>query len=202
MNALDKLNVLGLVVSAVLLAMACVKADRVRSWRSNINPSAPELPDAAFVAARVLFVTLAAIGIYTAIQGFGVSDDTSWDDSELTSAVQQAVDDLDGYTFTADDSGTPLSFDDYTSLLKDKVVQYGGGDAPQTGVTVTPADTDTYDDAHLTVTAAGTDAAFCTRIERTRSKKDDYTPPGITGGEGSLTYRGYRLSATTQKGEC
>ncbi|MEV6056442.1 hypothetical protein [Streptomyces sp. NPDC052107] len=69
-------------------------------------------------------------------------------------------------------------------------------------MTVTPSDTDTADDAHLTVTADGADASFCTHVERTRSKKDDYTPPGITGGVGSLTYRGYRIAVATQKGEC
>jgi hypothetical protein len=202
MNALDKLNVLGLCLSAVLLAMACVKADRVRSWRASINPSAEELPDSAFVVARVIFLTLAGFGIYTSVQTMGVADRTSWDDGELTSAVHQATDDLDGYRFTVDGSGTPLYFDDYASLVEDKVVEHGGGDAPQTGVTVTPSDTDTADDAHLTVTADGADASFCTHIERSRSKKDDYTPPGLNGGESSLRYRGYRIAVTTRKGEC
>ncbi|MQY39242.1 hypothetical protein SRB17_72640 [Streptomyces sp. RB17] len=137
---------------------------------------APELPDGAFVLARILFVSLACYGIYTAVQGFGVSDRTSWDDSELTNPVRQATDDLNGYRFTVDDSGTPLYFYDYASLLKDKVVEYAGGDAPQTGVTVTPSDADTADDAHLTVTADGADASFCTHLERSRFKKDDYSP--------------------------
>ncbi|MET9447512.1 hypothetical protein [Streptomyces cinerochromogenes] len=201
MDALTKLNVLGLVLSAVLLAMACVKADRVRAWRTSVNPSAPDLPDSAFVAARVLFLTLAGIGVYTAVHGFGVSDDVSWSDGELTSAVRQATDDLDGYTFQADDSG-PLSFTDYESLIEDKVTEYGGGDAPAYGVTVEPADGNTDDTASFTVTADGADNAFCTHIERTRSKKDDYTPPGIAGGEGTLTYLGYRISVSEREGEC
>ncbi|WP_200307284.1 hypothetical protein [Streptomyces adelaidensis] len=71
MDTLTQLNVLGLVLSALLLAMACIKADRVRAWRSRINPSAEDLPDAAFTAARILFVTAAGLGIYLAIQGFG-----------------------------------------------------------------------------------------------------------------------------------
>lgn len=107
MNALDKLNVLLLLVSAVLIAMACVKADRVRAWRQSLTPSAPDLPDTAFGCARVVFLALAACGVYTAVHGFGVSDAQSWDDKELTSAVRQATDDLDGYRFTVDDSGTP-----------------------------------------------------------------------------------------------
>ncbi|MEU9477384.1 hypothetical protein [Streptomyces sp. NPDC048191] len=145
---------------------------------------------------------MAAIGIHTSIQGFGLSDDQSWDDGELAGAVRQATDDLDGFTFTVDDTGTPNYFDDYASLLRDKVVQYGGGDAPQDGVTVTPGGTDTDDDANLTVTADGADTGFCEHIERGRSKKDDYTPPGVTGGEGSLTYRGYRIAVTMRQGEC
>ncbi|MFF9674798.1 hypothetical protein ACF1GS_24365 [Streptomyces eurythermus] len=202
MGTLDKLNVLSLVLSAVLVAMACVKSDRVRSWRANINPSAPDLPDSAFVAARVLFLTLAGIGVYTAVQGFGVSDDASWSDGELTSAVRQTTDDLNGYTFQADDAGTPLAFPDYASLIEDKVLEYGGGDAPGYGVAVDPADTNTPAKASFTVTADGTDTAFCTHLTRIRSKRDDYTPPGITGGEGTLTYQGYRLTTSLEKGEC
>ncbi|MEU8971542.1 hypothetical protein AB0D11_20115 [Streptomyces monashensis] len=202
MNTLDKLNVLLLIGAAVLLAMACVKADRLRAWRESINPSAPEVPDSAFAVARVVLVTMAGIGFFTAVRGFGVSDGMSWNDHELTSAVQQATDDLDGYRFTADDSGTSAYFADYASLLEEKVTRYGGADAPASGVTTTPSAADTDDDANLTVTADGADASFCTHIERGRSPKDDYTPPGIGGGEGALTYRGYRLMVTTRSGEC
>ena len=202
MDALTKLNVLGLLLSAVLLGMACIKADRVRAWRARINPSAEELPDAAFVVARVAFVGLAGIGVYLAVQGFGVTDDMSWDDGELTGAVQQATDDLDGYRYYADESGTSMYFDDYRTLIEDKVVRYGGGDAPESGVAATPADANTDDDAYFTVTANGTDAVYCTHVERTRSKKDDYTPPGIAGRVGTLTYPGYRLTVATREGEC
>ncbi|MEU2286434.1 hypothetical protein ABZ614_31665 [Streptomyces sp. NPDC013178] len=202
MDALTKLNILGLVLSALLLAMACVKADRVRAWRAGVNPSAEELPDSAFVVARISLVTLAVIGIYQCVQGFGVADDTSWDDSELTSAVRQATDDLDGYRYYADESGTPFHFDDYQTLIEDKVVRYGGGDAPESGVAASPADANTAADAYFTVTANGADAAYCTHVERIRSKEHDYTPPGIAGGEGTLTYPGYRLAVATRDGEC
>ncbi|MFD5796543.1 hypothetical protein ACFWIO_24045 [Streptomyces diastatochromogenes] len=202
MDTLTKLNTLSLILCAGLVAMACVKADRVRAWRSSINPSAPELPDAAFVVGRVVLVTMAAIGVYTSIQGFGVADDMSWDDRELSSAVQHARDDLDGYMFRVDDSGTPDYFSSYESLLEEKVVENGGGDAPQDGVTATAADDNTADDAYFTVTAEGADAAFCTHIERTRSKKDDYSPPGLNGRESFLKYRGYRMAVTAQQGEC
>ncbi|MFJ4329046.1 hypothetical protein ACIP3A_38880 [Streptomyces tricolor] len=202
MDTLTRLNVLGLVLSAVLVAMACVKADRVRAWRHRVNPSAPELPGAAFGIARVLFLSMAGVGIFTSIQGFGVSDNASWSDQELTGAVREATEDLDGFTFQADGAGNPLSFTDYESLINDKVLEYGGGDAPGHGVTVEPADGNTAADASFTVTADGAGNAFCTRLERTRSKKDDYTPPGIAGGEGTLTYSGYRLAASVRDGEC
>jgi len=182
MDTLNETNVAVLVLAAVLVAMACLKADRVRAWREGVNPSAPAVPDGAFVLARVVLLSIAAAGVYTAVQGFGVADDLSWSESELTSAVRGATDDLDGYMYRADESGNPLYFDDYESLIEDKVVENGGGDAPETGVAAEPADADTDADAHLTVTADGADKSFCTHIVRTRSKKDDYTPLGITGG--------------------
>jgi hypothetical protein len=97
MDALTVLNLLSLVLSAVFLATACVKADRVRAWRSRINPSAEELSDAAFTAARVILVLMAGIGIYLATQGFSVSNDAARDASEPTEAVQVATNDLDGH---------------------------------------------------------------------------------------------------------
>ncbi|MBZ9638489.1 hypothetical protein [Streptomyces sp. PSKA30] len=75
MNDLDKLNVLGLVLAGVLLAMTCIKADRVRAWRERFNPGAEEVPDSAFTVARIVFVVMAGMCIYMAIQGFGVSAD-------------------------------------------------------------------------------------------------------------------------------
>jgi hypothetical protein len=202
MDTLTKLNVFVLVLSAVLLAMACVKADRVRAWREGINPSAPEVPDASFTVARVVLVAMAGFGVYTALQGFGVSDDLAWSEGELTSAVRGATSDLDGFTFQVDQADTPLYFDDYKSLIEDKVAENGGGDAPQTGVSAEPSATDTPAEANLTVTAHGTAKAFCTHIVRTRSKAHDYTPPGITGGEGTLTFAGYRLTVVTREGAC
>jgi hypothetical protein len=122
----------GLFLSAVLLAMACVKADRGRAWRTRIGPSAPELPDGAFVLPRILFVTSPAMA-----------------------------------------SARPSRASASRAACRGS-----------------------------TVTADGTDVSFCTHTERSRTKKDDYSPPGLTGGEGSLTYRGYRIGVTTQKGEC
>ncbi|MET7574834.1 hypothetical protein ABZT04_41145 [Streptomyces sp. NPDC005492] len=202
MDTLTKLNIFGLALSAVFLAMACVKADRVRAWRADFNPSAPDVPNSAFTLARLLFVTIAGIGIYTSVQGFGVSDDMSWSDDELTSAVRGATDDLDGYRYQADESGAPLYFDDYASLIEQKVTENGGGDAPETGVATEPSDPDTESDTHITVTANGTDKVFCVHVVRTRSKEDDYTPPGIAGREGTLTFSGYRLAVAMREGAC
>ncbi|MFE5026560.1 hypothetical protein ACFRAO_25380 [Streptomyces sp. NPDC056656] len=55
------------------------------------------------------------------------------------------------------------------------------------------ADANTDTDAYFTVRADGADVAFCTHLERSLSPKDDYTPPGITSGEGTITQCAYRL---------
>ncbi|MBR8639355.1 hypothetical protein KEF29_08665 [Streptomyces tuirus] len=73
MNALDKLNLIGIVLAVVFLAMACIKAEWVRDRRRRFNPGAEEVPDSAFTVTRILFVFLAGMLIYMAIQGFGVS---------------------------------------------------------------------------------------------------------------------------------
>ncbi|MEW1872464.1 MULTISPECIES: hypothetical protein [Streptomyces] len=69
MTPLEKLSVFCLVLAAVLLAMACVKADRVRAWRESFNPSAPEVPDSAFVVARLTLVTMAVFMIVVGVRG-------------------------------------------------------------------------------------------------------------------------------------
>ncbi|WP_329569751.1 hypothetical protein [Streptomyces sp. NBC_01361] len=190
-------------IAAVLLLAACVKADRVRGWRHSLNASAPDLPDAAFVVGRVIFLVLAGVMVFEGFSLLRVSADSGWSDDELTSAVRQATEDLDGWMYRDDGLTTDSAyFDDYASLLEDKIIQFGGGGAPQSGVGAGPADTNTDTDAYFTVQADGADAAFCTHIERTRRAKDDYTPPGIDGGEGTLTERAYRLTVTSQEGPC
>ncbi|MFG2524274.1 hypothetical protein [Streptomyces sp. NPDC048527] len=190
-------------IAALLLVAACVKADRVRGWRHSLDPSAPDLPDAAFVVGRVIFLVLACVMVFEGLSLLRVSADSGWSDDELTSAVSQATDDLDGWMYRDDGLTTDSAyFDDYESLLEDKVIQHGGGGAPQSGVDAGPADTNTDTDAYFTVQADGADAAFCTHVERTRRAKDDYTPPGIDGGEGTLTERAYRLTVTSQEGTC
>ncbi|MEV0641345.1 hypothetical protein AB0I77_41770 [Streptomyces sp. NPDC050619] len=205
MDALTKMNVLSLVLCAVLLAMACIKADRIRAWRAGINPSAEELPDAFFAVARVLLVAMAGVGIYLSVQGFGVSDDTAWDDSELTSAVQGATDALDGSSnfgdIYAEDNDTGW-IDEYATKIENEIVEHGGGDAPQYGVEATPADSNTAAEARYLVTASGAGTAFCLDVTRTRSKDGDYEPPGIAGGEGTVTVPSYDFGVTSREGGC
>lgn len=190
-------------VAVLLLLAACVKSDRVRGWRHSLNPSAPDLPDAAFVVGRVVFLIMAGVMVFEGFDLLRVSADSGWSDDELTSAVHQATDGLDGWMYRDDGLTTDSAyFDDYASLLEDKVIQYGGGGAPQSGVDAGPADTNTDTDAYFTVQADGTDAVFCTHIERTRRAKDDYTPPGIAGGEGTITERAYQLAVTSREGAC
>ncbi|WP_329433853.1 MULTISPECIES: hypothetical protein [unclassified Streptomyces] len=190
-------------VAVLLLLAACVKSDRVRGWRHSLNPSAPDLPDAAFVVGRVVFLIMAGVMVFEGFDLLRVSADSGWSDDELTSAVHQATDGLDGWMYRDDGLTTDSAyFDDYASLLEGKVIQYGGGGAPQSGVDAGPADTNTDTDAYFTVQADGTDAVFCTHIERTRRAKDDYTPPGIAGGEGTITERAYQLAVTSKEGPC
>lgn len=45
-SELTGLTIFLFVLAALLVLMTCIKADRVRSWREALNPSAPDLPDA------------------------------------------------------------------------------------------------------------------------------------------------------------
>lgn len=74
MTPLEKMSVFGLVLAAVMLAMACVKADRVRAWRESFNPSAPDVPDSAFVVARLTLVTMAVLMIVVSVRGLATGD--------------------------------------------------------------------------------------------------------------------------------
>ncbi|MER6157631.1 hypothetical protein ABT147_19115 [Streptomyces sp. NPDC001868] len=82
------------------------------------------------------------------------------------------------------------------------MTQNGGAAAPQSGVDAYPVPTNTDTDAHFTVKGDGAGTAFCVHIERIRSKEDDYTPPGVAGALGPVTYRGYRLDVEGEGGEC
>ncbi|MFF5370649.1 hypothetical protein [Streptomyces sp. NPDC013187] len=199
---LTQLSIILFVLAALLLLMACVKAQRVRSWRESLNPSAPEVPDAAFVVARIVLIAMAAVCAVMGFRGLGLQDRWKWSDDELKSAVEQATYELDGFLYRVDESGEPVvRIYEYEALVESEVVE-NGGDAPQDGVAASAADGNTDADAYFTVSANGADAEFCVHIERVRSKEDDYTPPGITGGEGTYTELGYRLTVTSREGAC
>ncbi|KOX03688.1 hypothetical protein ADK65_05475 [Streptomyces sp. NRRL B-1140] len=199
---LTQLSIILFVLAALLILMACVKAQRVRSWRESLNPSAPEVPDVAFVVARITLIGMAAVCAVMGFRGVDVQDRWKWSDDELQSAVEQATHELDGFLYRVDESGKPVvPMYEYETLLESEVVE-NGGDAPQDGVAASAADGNTNADAYFTVSANGADAEFCVHIERVRSKEDDYTPPGIAGGEGTYTELGYRLTVTTQEGAC
>ncbi|MFG2540759.1 hypothetical protein ACGFU4_36515 [Streptomyces sp. NPDC048511] len=191
--------VLLLVLAAGLVAMGCVKADRVRRWRRSFNPSAPELPDSAFVAARVVLFGMAGVGVFSAFQFMAVVADAEWSDDELSSAVSQATEELNGTSRFGDDSG----FDEESAtMIEDEVVEHGGGGAPQSGVDAGPAPLNKPSGADYTVQAAGADAAFCVHVVRTRSKDGDYEPPGIAGNPGTVTVPSYDFAVTSRKGAC
>ncbi|MFI0242688.1 hypothetical protein [Streptomyces sp. NPDC016845] len=193
------------VLAAVLVAMCCVGADRVRSVRRRTHPSGGDLPASAFVAARTALLVMAAICVWQGVEGLAAANGDEWSDDELTSAVRQSADDLDGYWYRESSltHDTPY-FDDYASLIEERVVRYGGGGAPQTGVSASPLSGDPDADGEFTVSADGTDRAFCLHVEKSRWKKQDYTPPGITGGESATVYRelAYRLTVRARGGAC
>jgi hypothetical protein len=119
----------------------------------------------------------------------------------LTTAVQGATDALDGSSGFGDihDEDDDTGWvDEYATKSEQEVVEHGGGDAPQYGVTATPAAPSTASEARNTVT--GTDSAFCMQVTRIRSKDGGYEPPGIGGGEGTVTVPSYDFAVTTREG--
>ncbi|GAA1910515.1 hypothetical protein GCM10009837_38690 [Streptomyces durmitorensis] len=195
--------VFGFVLAAVLVGMACVTKARVRAVRQALNPSAPELPDAAFTVGRVVLLGMAGLGVFTTVQLMGASDSVEWSDDELTGAAGQAVTALDGSSRFGDIFGDDSGFDDeYATMIEDEVVEHGGGDAPQHGVDAAPAAANEASDALYTVAASGAKATVCVHVERTRSKGDDYEPPGVAGGSGTVTVPSYEFTVTSRAGDC
>ncbi|GAA3993264.1 hypothetical protein GCM10022384_46150 [Streptomyces marokkonensis] len=197
------LSVISFVLAALLIAMGCVKADRIRSWRTALNPSAPEISDAAFVAARVLLLATAAACLWAGVQGLAAEDDSKWSDDELTSAVQGAVTAVDGTSKLGDIHGGEAHVDeDNARMIENEVIEHGAGDAPQLGVDAASSPGNTPSHASYTVTANGADIAFCVAVNRTRTKEDDYHPPGIAGGTGTVTIPSYSYRVTSRTGAC
>lgn len=188
-------------LSTVLIAMACVRADRVRAWREAVNPSAPEVPDSSFTVARVLLLAMAAFGIYFGFQSIALTDDAEWSADELASAVTGATDDLDGDTLHVGPHEVPSvdSSGDYALKVEDTVAEHGD-DAPRFGVDAEPTDPDASDETYYTVTADGTASAFCLHVRLKRDKSGDYEAPGIAGT--SYPQYGYVFRVTSRAGEC
>lgn len=202
---LTELNILLLGLSAVLLGMACVKADRVRAWRAGINPSATELPDSAFTVARTLFVVMAGLGVYTAVQGFGVSDDSQWSDDELTSAVQGATAALDGsftYGDPLEDASADFDGDAYVTTLEDEIVEHGGKDAPGFGVDAALSSTTGSDGASYLVTADGASKSYCVVLRRAHSGNVETVAPGLSGDAAKVVRPKYTFAVSNRAGTC
>ncbi|PZH15255.1 hypothetical protein C1I97_08685 [Streptomyces sp. NTH33] len=71
---MTKVIVISFVLTAVPAEAGCVRADRVRAWREALNPSAPDVPDAAFVVARLLFFSMAAVMLFRGFRLMAVAD--------------------------------------------------------------------------------------------------------------------------------
>ncbi|MFK4800072.1 hypothetical protein ACI3K5_15445 [Streptomyces sp. MPA0124] len=193
------------VLAALLVLMACVKADRVRSWREVLNPSAPDLPDAAFVVGRAVLILMAAVCVVVGFQGLAVQDDGEWSDDELTSAVEGATQALDG-SFTYGDplkDGAPADFDgEYARKVEQEVVEHGGGDAPQMGVAATSVGPAMSDQGEYRITADGADAVFCMDVKRTHDGYIETVAPGLSGDAAAVMLPKYTFAVSSRPGDC
>ncbi|MEU0602130.1 hypothetical protein ABZ484_28390 [Streptomyces sp. NPDC006393] len=194
------------ILSAVLVAMACVKASRVRAWRTSINPSAPEVTDSSFVVARILLLVMAVLGVYTGFHSLAVADNGSWSDAELTSAVKGATRDLNGsfeYGDPYDDGTAPADFDgEYATKLEDEIIEHGGGDAPQYGVDASLTGPTTATEATYRITAGGAAKAFCMHVTRAHTDDVESVAPGLPGDAAKVTMPEYTYAVSSRAGEC
>ncbi|MDG4857016.1 hypothetical protein P8605_02380 [Streptomyces sp. T-3] len=200
---------LGFVLAAALAAPAFIKANSVRALRHRLNPSAPELAERALLVGRITFLVMAGITLILTLRSIDAADDFEWSDDELASAVRQGTAQLDGSSFVGlpgngdGEAGAtgPGSASD-TTTIEDTVGAHGGGEAPTYGVTAEPVEPHNVASARYTITASGTDAAFCISVRQTRSKKDDDERASMVPGQSSVTLPGYRLAATSHNGAC
>jgi hypothetical protein len=192
------MSLLPFAASAGLVAMVCVRAGRVRAWREALNPSAPAIPDIDFTIARVLFLGLAALGIYFGFQSLSMDADGQWSDAELTRAVRSATEELDGdSTYSPFEDDASLT-DDYASTIEDAIARHAGPHAPHFPVDATPATPDHSNDASDDITADGTDASFRMHVKVTRDRSGDHEGPGVGGG--SATERKYVFRVASRAG--
>ncbi|HZF87358.1 hypothetical protein [Streptomyces sp.] len=202
---LTKLSVFLFVLAALLLLMACVKADRVRGWRESLNPSAPDIPDAAFVVARLALLGVAVGCVVTGVRGLGVEDASKWSDDELKSAVAGATAALDGsYTYGGPlDDGEPVDFDgEYTRTIEDEIAEHGGGDAPGDGVDAELTGTATADEARYRITASGSGTSFCMHVKRVHKGYIETVVPGLSGDDAVVKEPKYTFTVSSRAGEC
>ncbi|MFC8417603.1 hypothetical protein [Streptomyces coelicoflavus] len=205
MSELTGLTIFLFVLAALLVLMACIKADRVRSWRESLNPSAPDLPDAAFVVGRAVLIVMAVVCVVVGFQGLAVQDDAEWSDDELTSAVEGATQALDG-SFNYGDSlegEAPADFDgDYARKIEQEVIEHGGGDAPQLGVAATSLGPAVSDQGEYRISADGADAVFCMDVKRTHDGYIETVAPGLSGDAAVVKLPKYTFAVSSRAGDC
>ncbi|MET9825537.1 hypothetical protein ABZ038_28695 [Streptomyces sp. NPDC006349] len=205
MSELTGLTIFLFVLSALLVLMACIKEDRVRSWRESLNPSGPALPDAAFVVGRVVLVAMAVACVVVGVQGLAVQDNGEWSDDELTSAVEGATRALNG-SFTYGDpleADAPADFDgEYARKVEQEVIEHGGGDAPQLGVNAASVGPAVSNEAQYRITAHGADAAFCMDVKRTHAGYVETVAPGLSGEAAAVKLPKYTFTVSSGAGDC
>ncbi|MEW2620063.1 hypothetical protein [Streptomyces sp. NPDC048106] len=189
-------------LSAVMILMACVKADRVRSWRSSVNPSAPDLGDGYFVVVRVVLLGMAAFGLYYGFHDLRISDQNQWSKEELAAAVRSATDDLNGKRTDTPYEDTSDLYNGFEMTIEDTVAEHAGGSAPRFALDVTGGEPggDGSNKREYVVTADGAGSTFCMRVNAVRDKSGDHDVPAAGGG--SVKVYAYVLKVTSSHGEC
>ncbi|MFD7065009.1 hypothetical protein [Streptomyces sp. NPDC059906] len=202
---LTGLTIFLFVLAALLVLMAVIKADRVRSWRESLNPSAPDLPDGAFVVGRAILIVMAVICVVVGFQGLAVQDNGEWSGDELMSAVEGATQALDGSVTHGGplDGDAPADFDgEYARKVEQEVVEHGGGDAPQLGVDAASVGPAVPDEAQYRITANGADTAFCMDVKRTRDGYIETVAPGLSGDAAAVQLPKYTFAVSSRTGDC
>ncbi|MCQ4203216.1 hypothetical protein M4J06_000599 [Streptomyces coelicoflavus] len=165
MSELTGLTIFLFVLAVLLVVMACIKADRVRSWREVLNPSAPDLPDAAFVVGRAVLILMAIACVVVGFQGLAVQDDGEWSDDELTSAAEDATQALDGSCTYGDPltDGAPADFDgEYARKVEQEVVHRSARRCPTRASTTLQPTGRTWSSAWTSsVRTTGTSKPWC-----------------------------------------
>ncbi|MFJ9035503.1 hypothetical protein ACIRF8_02755 [Streptomyces sp. NPDC102406] len=139
---------------------------------------------------RVLFLVIAVVAAYQGYKGLRLVDETSWSADELRQSVRQAAAALEEETHLDD------PYEDYSSLIRDEVVEAGEGLGPAFRVDVEAVGRSSY---HVTATGAGD--GYCMHLSQSEDEEGGFMVPGA-GDQGPTRVPEYTLSARVGQGAC